>query len=120
MLSFSCVDIKDRSSMSVKNNEWKDLVNKELKSLSIINGSVAKGFAKYVVTENTNLDDVRYIIDKIRELVIPIVIQPVTPVGKVGAISNEKLFRITETVAELIPTDLFSISIQGHRLLKLL
>lgn len=119
-ISYACVDIKDRSAKCVKNSEWEKLVQKELDSLSILNNYAAKAFAKLVVTADTLVEDVRMIADKLREIVMPIVIQPVTPIGKVKAISNEKLFELTEVIAEVLPTDLFGISIQGHKLLNML
>jgi organic radical activating enzyme len=120
LISYACVDIKDRSAKSVKNNNWQDLVDKELESISILNNYSVKQFAKLVVTEETSIEDVRMIADKIRDIVVPIVVQPVTPIGDVKAISNSKLFKITETIAEVLPTDLFGISIQGHKLLSIL
>ena len=120
LISYACVDIKDRSAKSVKNSDWQDLIEKELESISILNNYSVKQFAKLVVTEETNIDDVRMIADRIRDIVVPIVVQPVTPIDDVKAISNTKLFKITETIAEVLPTDLFGISIQGHKLLSIL
>jgi len=120
MVSYACVDIKDRSAKCIKNSEWEKLVEKELDSLSILNDHSVKAFAKLVVTEETLLEDVRMIADRVREIVFPIVIQPVTPTNGVGPISNQKLFQITEIIAEVLPTDLFGISIQGHKLINVL
>jgi len=120
LISYACVDIKDRSAKSVKNSEWEKLVEKELASLSILNNFPAKVFAKLVVSEDTEIEDVRMIANKLREIVVPIVLQPVTPLGGAKAISASKLFRLSETLAEMLPTDLFGLSIQGHKLLKLL
>jgi hypothetical protein len=58
--------------------------------------------------------------DKLREIVVPIVIQPVTPLGGVKPITAQKLFQITEVIAEVLPTDLFGLSIQGHKIFSLL
>ncbi|MHA1126349.1 MAG: radical SAM protein [Candidatus Heimdallarchaeota archaeon] len=120
LISYACVDIKDRSAKSVKNSDWQDLVDKEFESISILNNYSVRQFAKLVVTEETNIEDVRMIADKVREIVVPIVVQPVTPIGNVKPISSTKLFKITETIAEVLPTDLFGISIQGHKLLSIL
>jgi len=120
LISYSCVDIKDRSAKCIKNSDWENLVEKELKSLAILNEHSVKAFAKLVVTEDTSIDDVRMIADKMREIVLPIVVQPVTPTNGVGSISNEKLFKITETIAEVLPTDLFGVSIQSHKIFSLL
>ncbi|MHA1825275.1 MAG: 7-carboxy-7-deazaguanine synthase QueE [Candidatus Heimdallarchaeota archaeon] len=120
LISYACVDIKDRSANSVKKGNWEKLVERELTSLSILNNFPAKVFAKLVVTEDTNLNDVQMIANKLREIVIPIVVQPATPLGGAKAPSAQKLFQITETLAETLPTDLFGLSIQGHKLLKLL
>ena len=120
MLSYACVDIKDRSAKSVKSGEWEKLVEKELKSLAVLNKNSVKVFAKLVVTEETNLDDIHMIADRLREIVVPIVVQPVTPIGGIKPISNPKLFKITEKLAELLPTDLYGLSIQAHKLFKLL
>ena len=102
------------------NSVWLNLIEKELESISILNNYSVKQFAKLVVTEETNIDDVRMIADRIRDIVVPIVVQPVTPIGDVKTISTTKLFKITETIAEVLPTDLFGISIQGHKLLSIL
>jgi organic radical activating enzyme len=120
LVSYACVDIKDRSAKSVKNSEWEKLVEKELKSITILNNHPVKVFAKLVVTEETSLDDVRMYADKLREIVVPIVIQPVTPLGGVKPITAQKLFQITEVLAEVLPTDLFGLSIQGHKIFSLL
>ena len=120
LISYACVDIKDRSAKSIKGSEWDKLVEKELESISILNSHPVKVFAKIVVTEKTSLEDVRMYADKLRELVVPLVIQPVTPINNVKPISHQKLFKITETVAEVLPTDLYGISIQGHKLLSIL
>jgi len=96
-------------------------VQRALKTvIGILNNYSVKQFAKLVVTEETSIDDVRMIADKIRDIVVPIVVQPVSPIGNVKAISGTKLFQITETIAEVLPTDLFGISIQGHKLLSIL
>jgi organic radical activating enzyme len=120
LVSYACVDIKDRSAKSVKDSEWEKLVEKELESITILSNHPVKVFAKLVVTEETSLDDVRMYADKLREIVVPIVVQPVTPVGDVKPISAKKLFTITETLAEVLPTDLFGLSIQGHKIFSLL
>lgn len=120
LVSYACVDIKDRSAKSVKNSEWEKLVEKELESIAILNNHPVKVFAKLVVTEETSLDDVRMYADKLREIVVPIAVQPVTPIGGVKPISAKKLFQITETLAEVLPTDLFGLSIQGHKIFSLL
>jgi organic radical activating enzyme len=104
----------------VKNSDWEKLIAKELESLTILNDHSVKEFAKLVVTEETSLEDVRMVADKLREIVVPIVVQPVTPIGKIQPVSPKKLFAITETLATVLPTDLFGISIQGHKMLNLL
>lgn len=119
LLSYACVDIKDRSA-DCTSDSWEGLINKELESITILTNYSVKAFAKLVVSEETNLEDVRMIADRIRELVVPIVIQPVTPINNVSPISNKKLFKISETMGEVLPTDLFGLSIQGHKLLSLL
>ncbi|MHA1212666.1 MAG: 4Fe-4S cluster-binding domain-containing protein [Candidatus Heimdallarchaeota archaeon] len=118
--SYACVDIKDRSARSVKNSQWEKLIDKEIESMDILQNNSAKIFAKLVVTEETRLDDVRMFAERLRDIVVPIVIQPVTPLGGVGPISNKKLFKITETLAEVLPTEMFGLSIQGHKLVNLL
>ncbi|MEA2070681.1 MAG: 7-carboxy-7-deazaguanine synthase QueE [Asgard group archaeon] len=120
MISYACVDLKDRSAHSVKPKEWDSLVNKEFKALTILSNHSVKCFAKLVVTEDTKLADVRMMADKLREIVVPLVIQPVTPIHDIQAVSSKKLFAITETVAEVLPTDLFGISIQAHKIIDLL
>ncbi|NHJ87195.1 MAG: 7-carboxy-7-deazaguanine synthase QueE [Asgard group archaeon] len=120
LISYACVDIKDRSAKSVKNSEWEKLVDKEFESISILNSHPVKVFAKLVVTDDTLLEDVRMYADRLRDIVVPIVIQPVTPLGDVKPISTKKLFEITETIAEVLPTDLFGISIQSHKIFELL
>ncbi len=119
-LSYACVDIKDRSAKSVKNSDWEKLVDKEFESMTSLSNFPVKVFAKVVVTEETLLEDVRMYADRLREIVIPIVVQPVTPVGGVKPISPKKLFEITETIAEVLPTDLFGISIQSHKIFNIL
>ena len=119
-ISYACVDIKDRTANSVRKSEWKKLVEKELESIAILNNYSVQVFAKIVVTEQTSLDDIRMYADKLREIVVPVVIQPVTPIGSVGPISHQKLFKITEVLAEVLPAELYGISIQAHKLLSIL
>jgi organic radical activating enzyme len=119
-ISYACVDIKDRTANSVKRSEWEELVEKEFESIAILNNHPVQVFAKLVVTEETSLDDVRMYADKLREIVVPVVVQPVTPINVVGPISHQKLFQITEVIAEVLPTDLYGISIQAHKLLSIL
>ncbi|NHJ33342.1 MAG: 7-carboxy-7-deazaguanine synthase QueE [Asgard group archaeon] len=119
-ISYACVDIKDRTANSVKKSEWEKLVEMEFESIAILNKHPVQVFAKIVVTEETSLDDVRMYADKLRELVVPVVVQPVTPIGNVGPISHQKLFQITEVLAEFLPTELYGISIQAHKLLSIL
>ncbi len=120
LVSYACVDIKDRSAKCIKNSDWEKLIESELESITILNNHPVKVFAKLVVTEETSLEDVRMYADKLREIVVPIVVQPVTPVGKVKPISAKKLFQITETIAEVLPTDLYGLSIQSHKIFSLL
>ncbi|HUT79935.1 MAG TPA: 7-carboxy-7-deazaguanine synthase QueE [Candidatus Bathyarchaeia archaeon] len=119
-LSYACVDIKDRSAKSVKNSEWEKLIDKEFESMTELSNYPVKVFAKLVVTSETLLDDVRMYADRLRDIVVPIVVQPVTPIGNVKAISPKKLFEITEIIAEVLPTDLFGISIQSHKIFNIL
>lgn len=119
-ISYACVDIKDRSANSVKESEWEKLVEKEMESLAILNKHSVQVFAKIVVTEQTSLDDIRMYTDKLQDIGVPVVIQPVTPIGKVKPISHQKLFKITEILAEALPTELYGISLQAHKLLSIL
>jgi len=119
-ITYACVDIKDRSANSVKKSEWEILVEKEMESLAILNNHSVQVFAKIVVTEQTSLDDIRMYADKILEIEVPVVIQPVTPIGKVKPISHQKLFKITEILAEVLPNELYGISLQAHKLLSIL
>lgn len=119
-ISYACVDIKDRTANSVKKSEWEKLVEKEFESIAILNNHPVQVFAKIVVTEETSIDDIRMYATKLQEIGVPVVVQPVTPIGKVGPISHHKLFKITEVLAEVLPTDLFGISIQAHKLLSIL
>ena len=120
LISYACVDIKDRSAKSVISGEWNELISKELESMIILNNYAVKVFAKLVVTEESSLDDIRMIAARLREIVIPVVVQPVSPIREVRPISTKKLFAITEALAEVLPTDLFSVSIQGHKIFNLL
>ncbi len=90
-ISYACVDIKDRTAKSVKKSEWEKLVEKEFESIMILNNHPIQVFAKIVVTEDTSLDDIRLYADKLREIVVPVVIQPVTPTNNVGPISHQKI-----------------------------
>ena len=120
LFTYACVDIKDRSAESVEGKRWEELVNDEIKSIVILNEQGVKVFAKYVVTEETLLEDARMVASKMNDLAVPIVIQPVTPVRGVKPISNTKLFHISEIFGENMPVELFGLSIQGHKLLSLL
>ena len=119
-ISYACVDIKDRTANSVKKSEWEGLIEKELESITILRNHSVQVFAKIVVTEQTSLEDIRMCANKLLEIGVPFVIQPVTPIGKVKPISHQKLFKITEILAEVLPIDLFGISLQAHKLLSIL
>ncbi|MBK5114226.1 MAG: 7-carboxy-7-deazaguanine synthase QueE [Candidatus Heimdallarchaeota archaeon] len=119
-ISYACVDIKDRSANSVKNSEWEKLVEKEMESIAILNDHSVQVFAKIVVTEQTSLDDIRMYANKLQELAVPVVIQPVTPIREIEPISHQKLFKITEILGEILPTELYGISLQAHKLLSIL
>jgi len=88
-ISYACVDIKDRTANSIKKGEWENLVEKEFESITILNNHPVQVFAKIVVTEETSLDDIRMYADKLREIVVPVVVQPVTPINKVKLSSPE-------------------------------
>ncbi len=110
-----CADIKDRTAGAAVS--WKELVNSELKFIqSFLESGNNHIFAKIVVTNQTQIDDLKWIAKEIEPYGIDLVIQPVTPVDQnVEAPNLVQLERIEDQLLDILDKKLW-INMQTHKL----
>lgn len=124
-ITYACVDIKDKSSnkkfeTNYGYKEWFKLLEKEFEFLYEFKRADVKVFAKYVVTNETIDENVEMIIKRIRQLEVPIVIQPVTPIGGAKQPTLQQLFKWFEICGKYLDKNMYSLSLQTHKYLNLL
>lgn len=123
-LDFACVDIKDHSAIPFKNGwQWEEVVENECEFLCEFKRADVKVFAKYVVTSKTKDKDVEKIIKRIRQLEVPIIIQPVTKINDNEwgqPPSWEQILKWFTICGEHLDKEIFSLSLQVHKYLNIL
>ena len=127
---YCCCDIKDMSSKVASPDRWKSLVITELGFIRKMVKFGIETFAKLVVTSETQLQDIRWISNKLSNIiyndgkVVGLAIQPAYLESKElkdkYSISTAHLNNIFYTAAEFLPPESLTLSIQAHKYLKLL
>ncbi|WP_456366680.1 7-carboxy-7-deazaguanine synthase QueE [Thermococcus sp.] len=113
LTDYASVDIKDESAKATGN--WRGLVLREIESIRILKEAGAKTYAKLVVTNETNLENVRWYAGLLKGLA-PLAIQPREPIE----ISQKRLMEIYREAAEILGRKNVGLSFQVHKYLKVL
>lgn len=120
-ITYACVDIKDHTALPYMSGwQWEEILEKEFEFLYEFKRENVQVFAKYVVTNETEDKDVEKIIKRIRQLEVPIVIQPVTPLNGVKQPSWEQLIKSFEICDKYLEKNQYSLSLQTHKQLNIL
>jgi organic radical activating enzyme len=77
-------------------------------------------FAKVVVTNGTSLENIAWFAKELKEMGVPLAIQPVTTEDKGQRISKEKLFKFTEAAAQYLSSNEITLSLQTHKSIGIL
>jgi organic radical activating enzyme len=112
-VDFASADIKDESAIPYGN--WRKVVKDELECIRILRDGGAQVFAKVVVTNNTESQNISWFARELKELEVPLAIQPVTTEKVVEKVSLERLFRFMEAAAQYLSGDEITLSLQTHR-----
>jgi organic radical activating enzyme len=112
-IDFASVDIKDETALPYVG--WRDIVVKELKTIKIFKEAGVMVFAKIVVTNDTQPENISWFAKELKEVEVPLAIQPVTTKVESEKVSGQKLFKLTEAAAQYLSADDISISLQTHK-----
>lgn len=115
LTDYCCCDIKDETAGAAEN--WRRLVELELKTISILIDNGVSVFAKVVVTSETKPENVEWYASKLSRMDCPLCIQPVTPIRNYRPPSQRQLFSFTEAAAKHLGSDNVAISVQVHKFL---
>ena len=117
-------DVIDIVSMDIKLPEhfenlsqWQDVYSNELESIRIMQKENMDYYLKIVVSDKTPLEDIKRILDDLREIQsddVDVIIQPVSPMTK--WIDKSHLFEISELVGKHYPV---SIIPQIHKYMQI-
>ncbi|MEM2251365.1 MAG: radical SAM protein, partial [Candidatus Hadarchaeales archaeon] len=98
-IDYASIDVKLPEHKSVKPGEWESLFKKELSCVRIARKK-AETFVKIVVLPNTKETTIFSVCKEIANLDVPVVIQPVTPVGEIKEFPRrEFLLKLSEAAA---------------------
>jgi organic radical activating enzyme len=116
---YSC-DIKDRTAGAAL--EWQELAMEELEFISHVMAWEKKVYAKVVVTEDTQLEDIEWIAQELGRLnrpgrLCPLVLQMVTGPDSP---SESKMSAFMAIAAKYISPDNLSLSVQLHKYIEIL
>jgi organic radical activating enzyme len=117
-IDYACVDIKDESANP--HEGWKEIVEKELKSIGYLKGAGVNVFAKVVVTSSTEPENIGWYARELKEMGVPLAIQPVTTENPRQKVNSGELFRLTEAAAQYLSADEVTISLQTHKFYRVL
>jgi len=115
-LDFACVDLKLPDHGAVPATRWGDLLESELASIRILKEKGVEVFGKMVLLEPSSIRTFSKVCRKFSELGVPLVLQPVTPVGGVRPPSPSQLLRMS-TLASSAGVKEVRIIPQMHRLM---
>jgi 7-carboxy-7-deazaguanine synthase len=97
-------DFKLQDQCDFKGN-YDKYFNDTARSFSILrHTSFRDCFCKIIVTADTSKDDMMHAIDQIKDCVTELILQPVTPTGRVAAATPAKLFELQEAAMGLVET----------------
>ncbi|ACV24100.1 7-carboxy-7-deazaguanine synthase QueE [Methanocaldococcus fervens] len=115
------IDIKLKEHFEfIKDNEYKKLYKKELETIKKLYNLNSDVYAKVVIMENTDIEDVKRIAKDLSDIGdITLCIQPVTPNGDIKSPSQRKLFEIMEACGEYLKDNVM-LTIQMHKYLGML
>ena len=130
LFGYCCCDIKDRYSKAADTDQWKNLVEIELDLIEILVNQGIDTFAKIIVTNETEIGDIKWISRELSEIkypdgqVVGLAIQPaffdITDLIAKYNISNDHLNNIFYAAAKFLDPNCISLSIQAHKFLNLL
>jgi len=95
-IDIAAVDIKLPDHRAVPAGEWKKIFMEEIECIKLAVKKSVEVFVKIVVLGSTADADLRRVFSKISDSGVPVVLQPVTAVGRVRPPSFKRLFRISE------------------------
>lgn len=131
--TYCCCDIKDRSSKAAEPNLWQKLVEFELNFIKEMIYRNVNTFAKIVVTDETKLEDIKWISKKLSNIrysdgeIVGLAIQPVfidknikNHSKNISPISLSHLNEFFKVAANYLPAESLTLSVQVHKYLNLL
>ncbi|XRO76674.1 7-carboxy-7-deazaguanine synthase QueE [Methanocaldococcus sp. 10A] len=115
------IDIKLREHFEyIKDKDYKKLYKNELKTIKKLYNLNSDVYAKVVIMEKTDIEDVKIIAKDLSDIGnITLCIQPVTPHGNIIPPSQKKLFEIMEACGEYLKDNVM-LTIQMHKYLGML
>ncbi|AAB99666.1 TPA: 7-carboxy-7-deazaguanine synthase QueE [Methanocaldococcus jannaschii] len=115
------IDIKLKEHFEyIKDEDYEKLYKNELKTIKKLYNLNSDIYAKVVIMEETNIEDVKIIAKDLSDIGnITLCIQPVTPHGNIKSPSQRKLFEIMEACGEYLKDNVM-LTIQMHKYLGML
>lgn len=118
-IDFACVDLKLPDHGAVPRSKWRELLTSELACIRILRGRGVEVFGKVVLLKTSSARTFSRICKKFSELKVPLVLQPVTPMGKARPPSMLELFRLSSLASSMGVKEVVIIP-QVHKLMRVL
>ena len=115
-LDFASIDVKLPEHEAVPRNRWSKLFEEELACIGVARARGLRAFAKVVILGSSSTGPFKRVCERLAGFKIPLIIQPVTPRGKISAPPIEKLFAFSEIAAKAGVREI-SIIPQVHKLI---
>jgi|GEM_PF-3633899 len=99
-VDYAAVDVKLPEHMAVRPERWEHLLGEEISCVRVARDSGVETFVKIVALAETKEETVFSVCRCLSELEVPVVIQPVTPAGRVRKRPGLRLLlRLSEAAA---------------------
>jgi organic radical activating enzyme len=118
-LDFACVDLKLPDHKAVPFSKWKELVEEELACIRVLKEKGVEVFGKIVLLKTSSDKILSKVCRKVSKLDVPLVLQPVTPMGRIRPPSIPQLFRMSSLVSSAGVREVMIIP-QVHKLMGVL
>jgi organic radical activating enzyme len=117
-LDFACVDLKLPDHRAVPAPRWRNLVQSELECIRILRKKEVKVFGKIVLLKTSSPKIFSWVCRRLSSLKVPLVLQPVTPVGGTRPPTKAQLFRMS-SLASSCGVEEVAVIPQVHKLMGL-
>jgi len=118
LLNFACVDLKLPDHGAVPLSRWRNLVESELECIRMLKGEGVEVFGKTVLLKTSSPKIFLEVCKRLSKLEVPLVLQPVTPLGGAKPPTTAQLLRMS-SLASSCGVGEVAVIPQVHKLMGL-